>query len=116
MAKYKKIEEPVFITSVTERKSKHGGDIYEVDFKGIVSQKDFKSYIDPGNMNWRRWEPIIDIAQRKGVVLGNLKEKDEGLINADSEVKVHYVVEPTELADILAEFWDNQNGFSKLFK
>ena len=25
MAKYKKIEEPVFITNVTERKSKHGG-------------------------------------------------------------------------------------------
>ena len=116
MAKYKKIEEPVFVTAVDERYSKHGGTIYQVSFKGIKTQKDYKTYIDPGNMNWKNWHTIIDVSQRKGVVLGNLKEKEEGLVNADSDVKIHYAVTKEELADCLAEYWKSQGQFGKLFE
>ena len=115
MAKYKKIDEPVFITAVDERGSMHGGHIYEVHFKGIKSQNDYKSYIDPSMMNWRRWEHIINVGQRKGVVVSNLKLKDEGLVNADSEVQINYVVTKEELAECLADYWKSQGTFGKLF-
>ena len=116
MAKYKLIEEPVFITRIEERGSRHGGHIYEVHFKGIKTQADYMTYIDPGMMNWRRWEHIISVGQRKGVVVSNLKLKDEGLVNADSQVQINYVVTREELAEELAEYWKSQGTFGKLFE
>jgi len=115
MAKYQKIDEPVFITRIDERGSMHGGHIYEVHFKGIQTQTDFMTYIDPGMINWRKWEHIINTGKRKGVVLSNLKLKDVGLINADSDVRINYVVTKEELAECLADFWNSQSQFGKLF-
>ena len=118
MTKYQKIDEPVFITRIDERGSIHGGHIYEVHFKGIKTQTDYMTYIDPGMINWRKWEHIIEIGQRKGVVLGNLKFKDRDimLINADSEPRIHVVAEREELAQDLADYWASQTQFGKFFK
>jgi len=116
MAKYKKIEEPVFVTGVEPRGSRHGGDIYELHFKGIKTQNDYMTYIDPGMINWRKWEHIVDIGSRKGVVLSNLKLKDEGLVNADSDVRINYVVTQQELAQVLADYWKSRGTFGKLFE
>jgi hypothetical protein len=117
MAKYETLKEPVFVSGVTERGSKYGGDIFEVSLTGIKSQKTYKTYIDPQNNNYRDWEMIIEVAQRKGVVLSGLKMKDltDNLVNADSKPKTEYVVSKEELADILAEYWAAQDNFSKLF-
>ena len=84
---------------------------------GIKSQNKYYTYADPANVNWQHWSWIVDLAQRKGVVLSGCKLKDptKGLINADSNVVPEYVVTKEELGDILEEFWSSQNKFNKLF-
>lgn len=117
MAKYEKINEPVFITGIKKIQSKHGGEIWEITMKGIKTQKDYKTYIDPANDNFRDWEWIIDAAERKGVVLSNakLKDPDKGIINADSKMKGEWIGSKEDLADELAEYWKSQDKFSQLF-
>jgi hypothetical protein len=117
MAKYQKLDEPVFITNVELIGSKHGGEVYEVKLKGIKTQKDYKTYIDPLNNNFHHWEWIIEAGQRKGVVLSNAKLKDpvKGIVNADSQIRAEYVVTKEELADILADYWKSQDKFQGLF-
>ena len=119
MGKYTIIDEPVFITEIQERRSIHGGNVHTAHLKGIKTQRDYKTYIDPGNMNYRHWSHLIPLGQTKGVVLGEgLKLKDEakGIINADAIPEITYVVTKVELADIISEYWDNQTRFGKLFR
>ena len=115
--KYEKLNEPVFVQSVTARPSKHGNEIWEIGVVGIKSQKNYRTYVDPYNANFRRWEHIVDVGERKGVVLNNLKFKDpvKGIVNADSQFTIEYIVTKEELATALAEFWDSQNKFQKWF-
>lgn len=117
MAKYERLREPVFITSLELINSKHGGEVWEIHFMGIQSQKPYKTWADPNNVNWRTWEPIVDVAQRKGVVLTGCKFKDseKGIINADSSVVPEYIVSREELADILEEYWKSRDKFNQLF-
>ena len=117
MAKYQKLDEPVFIASVELINSIHGGEVYEINLMGVRSQSKYKTYADPANANWNHWHWIVDLAQRKGVVLTGCKLKDtaKGLINADSAVVPEYVVTKEELADTLEEYWKSQDTFSKLF-
>lgn len=119
MGKYTIIDEPVFIREIQERRSIHGGNVHTAHIKGIISQKDYKTYIDPGNMNYRHWQHLIPLGQTKGVVLAQglkLKDDAKGIINADSIPEITYVVTKVELADIISEYWDNQTRFGKLFK
>jgi len=109
MAKYRKLEEPVFITNTIEKTNgSNGSDYWEIQVKTIRTQEDYHTYADPAMANWRYWEQIIDAAQTKGVVLSNCKVKDEDkhLINADSQVRVEYIVTREELAQELAKYWD----------
>jgi hypothetical protein len=117
MAKYNKVEEPVFVNSVELRNSKYGNEIYEVDFVGVKTQTEYKSYIDPNNNNFRDWEMILEVAQRKGVVLSKLKFKDEekGIINADSVPTTEFIIPREELVETLSDYWTSQNNFNKLF-
>jgi hypothetical protein len=117
MAKYQKLKEPVFVSRVEQRGSMYGGDIYEVDLTGIKSQSTYKTYVDPQNNNFRQWQGIMDAAERKGVVLTNIKLKDPEklLVNADSMPTVEYVVSKEELAETLAEYWDSQDHYKNLF-
>jgi len=117
MAKYNKIEEPVFVNSVELRNSKYGNEIYEVDFVGVKTQNKYKSYIDPTNNNFRDWEMILEVAQRKGVVLSGLKFKDEtkAIVNADSVPSTEFIIPREELVDTLAEFWQSQDRFQRMF-
>lgn len=116
--KYDQLDEPVFITNIDERPSAHGGTYYNVNFKGVKSQQNYSTAIVPTMMNWRKWEHIIEIGGRKGVVLGNLKFKDRDtmLINADSEPRINVVAEREELAQDLADYWASQTQFGKFFK
>ncbi len=84
---------------------------------GIKSQTNFTTYVDPNNVNFTHWQPIIERADSKGIVLTNCKLKDpsKGLINADSQVTIEYMVTKEELADILEEYWRSQDKFNKLF-
>lgn len=117
MARYNKLNEPVFINRVELRNSKYGNEIYEVDFIGVQTQTEYKSYIDPSNNNYRDWEMILEVAQRKGVVLSKLKFKDEekNIINADSVPTTEFVIPREELIEILADYWDSLNSFNRLF-
>lgn len=117
MAKYANLGEPAFISRLEERPSKYGNTIWEIDLVGCKTQRQYKTYADPDNANWRTWEQIVRSAQHKGVVLSHLKFKDpeKNLINADSFAEIEFVVPKEELADILAEFWAKDNKFSELF-
>lgn len=118
MAKYEKLNEPVFINRVELRNSKYGNEIYEVDFVGCKTQTAYKSYIDPQNNNFRDWEMILEVAQRKGVVLSGVKYKDatKNIINADSVPTTEFIVGKQELIDTLAKFWDSQDKFKRMFE
>lgn len=117
MAKYEKIKEPTWVTSVDIRQSRYGGDIVEIDMKGIKSQREYKTYCDPKNVNWVYWEQVIDVANRKAVVLGNLKFKDteKGIVNADSKPTVEWAGPHDELREELEEYWRSQDRFNSLF-
>ena len=108
MAKYRKLNEPVFITKCELRGSKYGNDIYEIHLRTLTSQEDYITYADPMNVNWRTWEHIVDAASTHGVVLSKCKVKDEDkrIINADSQVKIEHIVTKEDLAKELAEYWD----------
>jgi len=115
--KYPKLEEPVFITSSELINSRHGYEVVEIKFKGIKTQKQYKTWIDPKFNNWSNWEHIIEIANVKGIVLSNLKYKDivNATINADSEPRIEYVVTMEELSQVLSEYWNNEDAFTRMF-
>ena len=117
MAKYELLDEPVFVQSCEQIQSKYGREIWEIEVVGIKTQRVLRTYCDPHNNNYLTWQPIIEIADTKGIVISNLKFKDpqKGIVNADSQLKVEYVVTKAELAETLAEFWDNQSKFNQLF-
>jgi len=124
MAKYRVIEnDALFITSVQQKTNgANGSDYWEIHFKTIKTREDYHTYADPSMNNWQYWQQIIDIAQHKGVVVSHVKIKDEDkhLINADAEkMRVEYIVSKEELADRLAEYWDQldaeQGGFQKFY-
>jgi hypothetical protein len=107
--KYRKLEEPVFITNIKSKShGSNGGDYWEIDLKTVRGQEDYKTYADPAMANWRYWEQIVEAAQEHGVVLSNCKVKDEAkrIVNADSAVKIEMVVLREILAQELAKYWD----------
>tara|TARA_R110000868_G_scaffold96433_1_gene265343 strand:- start:2548 stop:2919 length:372 start_codon:yes stop_codon:yes gene_type:complete len=117
MTKYQKLDEPVFIQTVELINSKYGGEVYEIKMMGIKSQSQYYTYADPNNANWYHWKNIVDKSARKGIVLTNCKLKDpsKGLINADSQVTIEYMVTKEELHDHLKEYWNSQDQFGKWF-
>lgn len=112
-----KLNEPAFISDITDIESKHGGMICRAKLVGIKTQREYVCYIDPSNRNFRRWETSIQAARTKGVVLNNLRWKDEtkNLIDADSRISVEVVVSKQELAEEMAEFWNQQSHWNRLF-
>ena len=117
MSKYTKLNEPVFVNKITHQEGKDSSDIIEIQMTGIKSRNNYKTWLDPKFANWRNWEVIIESADDKGVVLSNLKFKDEdkGLINADSRPKIEYIVTMQELVDELADFWQAQKEYTSKF-
>lgn len=115
--KYQKLNEPVFVARTELIGSRHGGDVWELTLTGIRSQKNYKTYCDPSNHNWQHWAGIVDVAQRKGVVLSGLKIKDptKNLINADSSVRPEYIVPTEVLLEELEKYWKSQDQWGKLF-
>lgn len=106
MSKYKTVDEPVFITGCSLGPSKHGGDIWTIRFKGIKTQKDYHTYVDPANKNFRHWDHIISIANLKGIVITNTKLKNgDDQINADSKPHIEVITSQEDLANQLAEHW-----------
>lgn len=117
IAKYIKLHEPVFIQKCELINSRYGTRVYEITMMGIKTQLQYYTYVDPVNVNYRTWQPIIELHQRKGVVLQNLKFKDQqkNLINADSEAQIEYAVGKQELHAELEKYWDQQDQFTRLF-
>ena len=117
-SKYTIIEEPVFITDISTQPSKNStGDIYKITFKGIQSQEDYHTYVDPSYANYAHWRDIIkQHSADKGQVLTRVKLKDDlkRLVNADSEPRLEYMVTRVELAEALAEYW-NTLGYRNWF-
>lgn len=117
MSKYPPLKTPVFVTGCSTVNSRYGGEIHQLSFRDIVTGDDYSTWIDPQNANWSTWQHIIDCEPRRGIVLSNLKFKDQsqGLINADSDVKIEYIVTKDELADALADYWNAQSRFGRWF-
>ena len=105
--KYNLVDEPVFITSCKLIPSRWGGDVWSITFKGIKTQDDYHTYVDPQNTNFRNWDHIISVANLKGIVLTNLKLKNnKDQVNADSNPTIEAVVPQEELAQKLADYWE----------
>lgn len=88
------IEKPrVFISNYS------GEECYEVKLINTQDEKDYRTYIDRNNKNYRKWSDIVHTGE--GWVLDNLKvkSKNKRLINADSKINVIRRVDREELAD-----------------
>jgi len=112
-----RLNEPAFISDINDIESKHGGMICRVKLVGVKTRQELTCYVDPGNRNFRRWETTIKAARTKGVVLNNLRWKDESknLIDADSRISVEVVTSKQDLAEQMAEFWKQQSHWNRLF-
>ena len=118
-SKYTQIDEPLLITKCEQSTSMHGGTtIYKIWFMGIKSQHThYHTWADPLNVNWKYWQHIVPIANDKGIVLNNLKLKDDGkgLVNADSTFKIEYVGDLDTVMAELQRYWESVDSFNKLF-
>jgi len=113
------LEEPVFVTGLTEGKTIHGGGVlYQLAMQGLMTETDYICWIEPGMMNYRHWKEIVHYANTKGQVVTNLefKDKSKNLIDGDSEAHCNYRVSQKELADIVNQYKLSQTQFGKLFE
>lgn len=118
MAKYEIINEPVFVNRVEEITSKYGNEIFQVEFIGIKTQKIYKTYLDPLNVNFMNWEQLIKLSKLNGIVVPSglkLKDSEKQIINADSRIETINVVTKEELSEIVSAYWKSQDSFQRLF-
>ena len=95
----------VFVTGCElENSPRYGGEIYCIRFQDLKTEQNYYTYADPKNKNFSRWQRLIPFAERAGIIVWDIKIKDEtkGLINADSRFE-YEVMEQEELVDIVIQ-------------
>lgn len=79
------------ITNIKEISSRHGGQVYEIDFIEIDTFETYKTYVDPNNYNVDNWGSILTFPHRGYVINGvRVKNKKKKLINADSRFNIAF--------------------------
>lgn len=104
---------------------KYGTPMTKITLMGIKDRKEYMTYIDAPNRNYKNWQHIINNPDH-GFVLRNIKtkqHKDKELVDADSAVIIEWEdVNDQEMLRQIAEVWaeeDLRNGsdkFRDLFK
>jgi hypothetical protein len=99
------------------KKSIHGGQVWHIHAIDIETRREYITYLDPNNKNWRNWLPLTDNPQ-KGVIFevdGDIRTKKNHPVIIDADIRPTFTVtSPRELADMLKAFWGvtDRNTFS----
>jgi len=112
-----KINEPLYIVSVDDSQSRYGGMIMRLEMIGIVSRREYHTYVDPNNRNYTQWRNVIEVARRKGVIINNTVAKDlqKNQVNADSVFTIECVCPREEIHQQLEKFWADQETVNQRF-
>jgi len=92
--------------------------MFRLFFVGLKSKQDYKSFVEPINKNYSKWQQIIDAYDRgKGIVINNLtlKKVEDNLIDADSHIRLECLDDMDKVMTIINEWWQEQDSFHKLF-
>jgi hypothetical protein len=107
------------VNSITTKKSKYGGMMEEIVFIDIKTREQIKSYLDPENRNYHKWNSVL-AGRDDGMIVGGLKtsvKNDKTIINADSVPEIVWQGSKTELADTIAEVWSKPpSTYESLFE
>ena len=122
MAKYAKTQQHFVILEQNTRPSRYGGLITEIIMVGVKDRQEYKTYVDPLNINARNWQHITDHPAH-GFIIRGLKYKDQEkrILNADSDPIIEWEHESLDVVsqELLAH-WQEQdsrnNKFNNLFE
>jgi hypothetical protein len=107
------------VNSITTKKSKYGGHIEEIVFVHIKTREQVKSYLDPENRNYPKWNSVL-AGRDDGLIVGGLKtsvKNGKTIINADSTPEIIWQGSKQELADTIADFWNKPpTTYNSLFE
>jgi hypothetical protein len=115
------MKQPYFVVSQQHRFSKFGTPMVQINLLGIKDRKEYITYVDEPNNNYRNWTHIIN-SPEAGFVLNNLNiktHKDKELINADSKPRIEWQTDtPAEIIEQIQALWaeeDRRNGESNFW-
>jgi predicted alpha/beta hydrolase len=107
------VKQPYVVLKQEAGFSRHLGTEYvKITFLGIKDRKEYITYVDTPNHNYKNWEHIIR-NPRHGFVVRNLKtktHKGHELVNADSRPIIE--IEDTDDVEIMrqvAEIWAEED-------
>lgn len=97
------------LTGIERRESKYGGHIIQVnlmDFEGVS----YKTYLDPKNFNYKRWERVLNGPGGCIVSDLNIKNQNKKIINADSKPKIVWSGDPADLDFAISDIMSQPTG------
>ena len=120
------IKQPYVVLKQERGRSRHLGTEYvKITMMGIKDRREYHTYVDTPNHNYKNWEHIIRNPNH-GFVIRNLKiktHKGKELIDADSKIIIEIEDDDdTEIMRQIAEIWaeedlkNNSDRFGDLFK
>jgi hypothetical protein len=118
------MKQPFIVLAQEHRFSKIGTPMIKITFVGAKDRKEYITYIDKPNRNYKHWQHIVANPEH-GFVLRNLivkRHKDRLLIDADSQPIIECEDDNSErILSILQDVWSEQDRtaesdrFSDLF-
>ena len=120
------IKQPYVVLKQDWGRSKHLGTEYvKITVMGIKDRKEYVTYVDTPNHNYKNWEHIIRNPNH-GFVISNIKTKQhkgKELVDADSKPMIDWEDnDDTEILRQIAEIWaeedlkNNSDKFRDLFE
>jgi hypothetical protein len=96
------------VNSCVEKPSKimPNATVWHIEFVDIQTREHRVTYVEKRFKNYRNWLEIID-SYPLGLIVTNLKQLNGKRINADSKPEILFAVPQSELADIIAEYWND---------
>jgi hypothetical protein len=102
------MKQPYVVLEQINKFSKYGTPMVQITMVGVKDRKEYITYIDKPNRNYKNWQHIIRHSDH-GFVLGNCeikRHKEKLLINADSDPIIEWEAEnPNDIMDQLQAIW-----------
>ena len=80
--------------------------VWHIEFVNIQTKEHKVTYIEKRFKNYKNWRKLIN-SYPLGMIVTNLELYNGKRIDADSKPEILFAVSQSELADILAEHWND---------
>jgi hypothetical protein len=107
------VKQPYVVLKQEWGRSRHLGTEYvKITMMGIKDRKEYVTYVDTPNHNYKNWSHIIN-NPKHGFVISNIKTKShkgKELVDADSKPMIDWEDDDdTEIMKQIAEIWAEQD-------